>query len=78
MAIIYKQGKKDEYTGIDKVTHAFGTALEKIKSAPSRAIDHIEGKFKKMDEFKKKRNRQMIERAFGSVENYEKMRKGGE
>lgn len=79
MAIIYTKGKKElEFTGMDKVTHTFGTALEKIKSAPRRALDHIEGKFKKMDEYKRKRNTQMIERAFGSVENYERIRKGAE
>lgn len=78
MAMQYKKGEPMKYTGFDKVQHNFGTALEKIKSAPSRALDHIEGKFKKMDEYKRKRNRQMIERAFGSVENYERIRKGAE
>jgi hypothetical protein len=78
MAIIYKKGEPLQFTGFDKVQHTFGTALEKIKSAPSRALDKIEGKFKAMDEAKRKRNRQMIERAFGSVENYEKVRKGAE
>lgn len=76
MAIIYEKGKPLKFTGFDKVQHTFGTALEKIKSAPSRALDHIEGKFKKMDEYKRNRNRQMIERVFGSVENYEKIQKG--
>lgn len=78
MAIIYKKGEPLQFTGFDKVQHTFGKTLEKIKSAPRRALDHIEGKFKKMDEYKRKRNTQMIERAFGSVENYERIRKGAE
>lgn len=78
MAINYERGKPTTYTGFDKVQHAFGTALEEIKSAPSRVMNNIEGKFKKVDEAKRKRNTQMIERAFGSVENYERIRKGAE
>lgn len=76
MAIIYEQGKPLRFTGFDKVQQTFGTALEKIKSAPRRALDHIEGKLKKVDEYKRNRNRQMIERVFGSVENYERIRDG--
>ena len=73
MAIIYKKGSKDlEYTGIDKAFKGFGDALETIKSAPKRALDNFEGKLKQMDEAKRKRNTQMIERTFGSVENYNK------
>lgn len=68
-----KDGKVETtYSGFDKVAHKFGSALEKIKSAPKRAIDSYEGKLKKMDAEKRKRNTKMIERAFGSVENYEK------
>jgi hypothetical protein len=77
MAIIYTQGKKElKYTGFDKVQHAFGTALEKIKSAPRRVIEHLENKDKEIQEYKRKKNRQMIERTFGSVENYEKFNNG--
>jgi len=73
MAIIYKKGEKDlKYTGMDRVWKGFGDALETIKSAPRRALDSYEGKVKKMDEEKRKRNTQMIERNFGSVENYNK------
>lgn len=76
MAIIYKQGKKTEYTGMDKVTHAFGSALETIKSAPKRALDRMESKSKEMQEMKRNKNRKMIERTFGSVENYDKFNSG--
>lgn len=75
MAIIFTKGKKDlEYTGADKAWKGFGDTLEKIKSAPKRALDNFEGKLKKMDEEKRKRNIQMIERNFGSVENYNKFK----
>lgn len=76
MAIIYKKGQKElEYTGADKVMKKFGDTLEKIKSAPRRALDSFEGKLKKGDEYRRRRNTQMIERNFGSVENYEKFNK---
>lgn len=75
MAIIYKKGQKDlEYTGVDKAMHMFGSAIEKIKSAPRRALDSYEGKMKQMDEEKRRKNTQMIERNFGSVENYNKFK----
>ena len=75
MAIIYTKGKPTQYTGFDKVQYTFGNVIEKIKSAPSRILDGIEARDKKRQDFKRKRNTDMIEKAFGSVENYTKLSK---
>lgn len=75
MAIIYTKGKPTEYTGFDKVQNKLGNAIEKIKSAPRRILDGIEGRDKKAQDYKRKRNTQMIEGVFGSVENYNKLSK---
>ena len=76
MAIIYTRGQKTQYTGFDKVQHAFGSAIEAIKSAPRRVLDGIEARSKAEDEKKRMKNRQLIERTFGSVENYNKFNNG--
>lgn len=75
MAIIYKKGQPLEYTGFDKVQYTLGNAIEKIKSAPRRILDGIEARDKKRQDWKRKRNTQMIENVFGSVENYNKLSK---
>lgn len=75
MAIIYTKGKPMQYTGFDKVQYTLGNAIEKIKSAPSRLLDGVEARDKKVQDYKRKRNTKMIEGVFGSVENYNKLSK---
>ena len=74
MAISYKKGDKEmKYTGIDKVTHKFGNALERIKSGAKRVATRIPRAMEAKRKGDAQREIQNIERAFGSVENYQKM-----
>jgi len=75
MAIKYTRGKKElEYSGIDKVTHAFGSTLEKIKSgamkaakAPVRAYKKSNARYQKAQAAKELDD---VARGFGTVEKY--------
>jgi hypothetical protein len=74
MAIIYNKGKKDlKYTGIDKVMHKFGNAVEKVKGGVRRAVKAIPEANKRYDKAQASKELDDISRGFGSVENYERL-----
>ena len=73
MAIIYKKGQKDlEYTGADKVMKKFGDGLEKIKSTAKRVVTRIPRALEAKRKGDAQKEIDNINRAFGSLENYEK------
>lgn len=73
MAIIYKKGQKDlEYTGTDKVMKKFGDGLEKIKSGAKRVATRIPRAMEAKRKGDAQKEIDNINRAFGSLENYEK------
>ena len=73
MAIIYKKGQKElEYTGVDKVMKKFGDGLEKIKSTAKRVVTRIPRAMEAKRKGDAQKEIDNINRAFGSLENYEK------
>lgn len=73
MAVIYKKGQKElEYTGADKVMKSFGDGLEKIKSTAKRVITRPARAMESKRKGDAQREIDNINRAFGSIENYEK------
>lgn len=51
----------------------FGNILEKIKSAPRRYVQSVKRKNAEVRQYNAKKELDDISRAFGSVENYEKL-----
>lgn len=73
MAITYKKGKKDlQYSGIDKVAHAFGSGLEKIKSGVKKAVTRPARAAASKRKGDARKEIESIERGFGTVDNYVK------
>lgn len=48
-------------------------AIKNVLQMPGKALDSIEGKLKAVDESKRERNTKMIEKNWGSVDNYTKI-----
>lgn len=72
MAIIYKKGQQElEYTGADKAMKKFGDGLEKIKSIGKRVVTRIPRALEAKRKGDAQKELDNINRAFGSVENYE-------
>ena len=57
-------------TGFDAVSHGVKKVASAVKKAVTKPLDSYEAKGKAMQEAKRQRNIEMIERGFGSVENY--------
>lgn len=74
MAIIYKKGSKElEYTGIDKAFKSVTDTATKIKSVAKAVVTRPARAMKAKRQGDAKKELDNISRAFGSVENYEKM-----
>ena len=70
MAIIYSKGKGVKRTGVDKVTHKFGSTLEKIKSGAKRVATRPKRALNAKKQGDAQKELKNIERAFGSVDKY--------
>lgn len=73
MAIIYRKGKKElEYTGIDKAFKNVTDTATKIKSVAKRVVTRPKRAMENKRRGDARKELDNINRAFGSVENYEK------
>jgi hypothetical protein len=70
MAITFMKGKKPEYSGIDKVAHAFGSGLEKIKSGAKRVASRPKRAAAAKRKGDARKEIESIERSFGTMDNY--------
>lgn len=69
-----KDGKmKTTYTGFDKVSHAFGNTLEKIKSGAKKVVKSYKDTQVNYKKAQASKELDDIGRAFGSVDNYVKL-----
>lgn len=55
------------------MTNFFKKVYGGAKNVVKKQFDDIEGRMKKVDDAKRESNKQMINKAFGSVENYQKL-----
>lgn len=80
MAIVYQRGKPLSYTGVDRVVNVAGKAasvggrvLRTVASLPMRYVDAAIEVDKRVRAADAEKTRKLIERNFGSVENYERI-----
>ena len=74
MAIIYKKGSKElEYTGVDKAFKNVADTATKVKSFAKRVASRPKRAAAAKRQGDARRELDNINRAFGSVQNYEKL-----
>ena len=81
MAIIYKKGNPDlEYTGMDlfmkKAGDFFKGAKNTAKKAATAIPNRIDRNYRDTAKLRRDKNTEMIEKTFGSVEEYENFSNG--
>ena len=77
MAIIYERGKEQRYTGADlfmkKAGDFFSDVKRKTKKVATAIPDTINRQYGEEANLRRTRNTEMIQKAFGSTENYQRL-----